>query len=379
MLVDGKPYRTIWLNEDARSVDIIDQTRFPHVFAIVTLKTMKAAAVAIRTMQVRGAPLIGATAAYGVALQMAEDASDDGLDHACRTLMATRPTAVNLRWALDEMRGLLKDLPRGERMDRAYARAAEICDEDVEICAAIGRNGLEIVRDIARRKGPGATVNILTHCNAGWLATVDWGTATAPIYMAHDAGIPVHVWVDETRPRNQGAALTAWELGRHGVPHTVIPDNSGGHLMQHGQVDMVIVGTDRTTASGDVCNKIGTYLKALAASDNGVPFYVALPSPTIDFTIDDGLREIPIEERDGDEVSRICGLTRDGRIETVSIVAGGSPVANHAFDVTPARLVTALITERGVVAADKNAIAALFPERAVEERRLTAEREAGAA
>ena len=363
MLVDGKPYRTIWLNDDGRSVDIIDQTRFPHVFSVVTLKTMKAAAVAIRTMQVRGAPLIGATAAYGMALQMAEDPGDAGLDHAYRTLMATRPTAVNLRWALDEMRELLRELPLAERSARAYLRAAEICDDDVEICAAIGRNGLEIIRDIAHRKGPGATVNILTHCNAGWLATVDWGTATAPIYMAHDAGIPVHVWVDETRPRNQGAALTAWELGRHGVPHTVIPDNSGGHLMQHGQVDMVIVGTDRTTASGDVCNKIGTYLKALAASDNCVPFYVALPSPTIDFTIDDGLREIPIEERAGEEVSRICGLTREGRIETVSIVASGSPVANHAFDVTPARLVTALITERGVVAADKNAIAAMFPER----------------
>ncbi|PTW54988.1 methylthioribose-1-phosphate isomerase [Breoghania corrubedonensis] len=379
MLVDGKPYRTIWLNEDGRSVNIIDQTRFPHVFSIVTLRSMKAAAVAIRTMQVRGAPLIGATAAYGVALQMAEDPSDGGLDHACRTLMATRPTAVNLRWAIDEMRTLLKDLPRDKRSARAYARAAEICDEDVAICAAIGRNGLEIVRGIAARKGPGATVNILTHCNAGWLATVDWGTATAPIYMAHDAGIPVHVWVDETRPRNQGAALTAWELGRHGVPHTVIPDNSGGHLMQHGQVDMVIVGTDRTTASGDVCNKIGTYLKALAARDNDVPFYVALPSPTIDFTIDDGVREIPIEERAGEEVSKICGLTRDGRIETVSIVADGSPVANHAFDVTPARLITALITERGVVAADKDALSEMFPERAVGAVLPSHEKEAGAA
>ncbi len=366
MLVDGKPYRTIWLNEDGRSVDIIDQTRFPHVFSLITLKTMKSAAVAIRTMQVRGAPLIGATAAYGMALQMAGDDSDAGLKHAYETLMATRPTAVNLRWALDEMHALLSPLPRTERCERAYARAAEICDEDVEICASIGRNGLEIVREIARTKAPGQTVNILTHCNAGWLATVDWGTATAPIYMAHDEGIPVHVWVDETRPRNQGAALTAWELGRHGVPHTVIPDNSGGHLMQHGEVDMVIVGTDRTTASGDVCNKIGTYLKALAAKDNGVPFYVALPSPTIDFTLNDGLRDIPIEQRSGDEVSRMTGMTKDGRIETVAIVAEGSPVANHAFDVTPARLVTGLITERGVVAADKQAIAAMFPERVAE-------------
>ena len=366
MQVDGKPYRTIWLNEDGRSVDIIDQTRFPHVFSVITLKTMKSAAVAIRTMQVRGAPLIGATAAYGMALQMAADDSDAGLTHAYDTLMATRPTAVNLRWALDEMQALLAPLPRSARCARAYSRAAEICDEDVEICAAIGRNGLEIVREIARSKGPGQTVNILTHCNAGWLATVDWGTATAPIYMAHDEGIPVHVWVDETRPRNQGAALTAWELGRHGVPHTVIPDNSGGHLMQHGEVDMVIVGTDRTTASGDVCNKIGTYLKALAAKDNNVPFYVALPSPTIDFTLDDGLRDIPIEQRSGEEVSRLTGMTKDGRIETVTIVAQGSAVANHAFDVTPARLVTGLITERGVVAADKQAIAAMFPERVAE-------------
>lgn len=364
MLVDGKPYRTIWLNEDGRSVDIIDQTRFPHVFSVVTMKSMAEAAVAIRTMQVRGAPLIGATAAYGMALQMSENASDAALDQAYRTLLATRPTAVNLRWALDDMLTMLRPLPREERAARAYSRAAEICDEDVEICAAIGRNGLEILRELASGKAPGEPVNILTHCNAGWLATVDWGTATAPIYMAHDAGIPVHVWVDETRPRNQGAALTAWELGRHGVPHTVIPDNSGGHLMQHGKVDMVIVGTDRTSASGDVCNKIGTYLKALAARDNDVPFYVALPSPTIDFTLDDGVQEIPIEERSGDEVSRICGMTRDGRIETVSIVAEGSPVANHAFDVTPARLVTGLITERGIVPANRQAIAAMFPERA---------------
>ena len=364
MLVDGKPYRTIWLNKDGRSVDIIDQTRFPHVFSVVTLKSMTEAAVAIRTMQVRGAPLIGATAAYGMALQMADNAGDAALEQAYRTLLATRPTAVNLRWALDEMLTLLRPLPREKRAACAYSRAAEICDEDVEICAAIGRNGLQILHELASDKAPGEPVNILTHCNAGWLATVDWGTATAPIYMAHDAGLPIHVWVDETRPRNQGAALTAWELGRHGVPHTVIPDNSGGHLMQHGKVDMVIVGTDRTSASGDVCNKIGTYLKALAAWDNEVPFYVALPSPTIDFTLDDGVREIPIEERAGDEVSRICGITRDGRIETVSIVAEGSPVANHAFDVTPARLVTGLITERGVVPANKQAIAAMFPERA---------------
>lgn len=367
MKVDGTPMRTIWLSADGWSVEIIDQTRLPHVFAIVTLKSMKEAAVAIRTMQVRGAPLIGATAAYGMCLQLHEDDSDEAIDKAYDTLLATRPTAINLKWALDEMRAALRNVPRGKRAGKAYARAAEICDEDVEINASIGRNGLEIIREIARGKAPGEPVNVLTHCNAGWLATVDWGTATAPIYMAHDEGIDVHVWVDETRPRNQGAALTAFELGHHGVRHTVIPDNSGGHLMQHGQVDMVIVGTDRTTATGDVCNKIGTYLKALAARDNGVPFYVALPSPTIDFTVSDGVKEIPIEERSGDEVSRMTGLTRDGRIETVSIVASGSPVANHAFDVTPARLVTGLITERGVIEPNRAAIAAAFPERVADD------------
>lgn len=363
MKVDGTHMRTIWTNEDGWSVSIIDQTRLPHVFAIATLRSMKEAAVAIRTMQVRGAPLIGATASYGMCLQLRTDDSDEAIDKAYETLHATRPTAINLKWALDEMRAALRNVPRGERAARAYKRAAEICDEDVEINAAIGRNGLELIRDIAARKAPGETINVLTHCNAGWLATVDWGTATAPIYMAHDEGIDVHVWVDETRPRNQGAALTAFELGHHGVPHTVIPDNSGGHLMQHGDVDMVIVGTDRTTATGDVCNKIGTYLKALAAKDNDVPFYVALPSPTIDFNVSDGLSEIPIEERSGDEVARMTGLTRNGRIETISIVADGSPVANHAFDVTPARLVTGLITERGVITPNREAIAAAFPER----------------
>ncbi|AXS41476.1 S-methyl-5-thioribose-1-phosphate isomerase [Breoghania sp. L-A4] len=363
MKIDGTHMRTIWTNGDGWSVEVIDQTRLPHVFATVTLRTMADAAHAISAMLVRGAPLIGATAAYGMCLQLREDDSDEAIDAAYETLHATRPTAINLKWALDEMRAALRNVPRGERAARAYERAAEICDEDVEICAAIGRNGLAIIRDIAARKAPGEPVNVLTHCNAGWLATVDWGTATAPIYMAHDEGIKMHVWVDETRPRNQGAALTAFELGHHGVPHTVIPDNSGGHLMQHGEVDMVIVGTDRTTATGDVCNKIGTYLKALAAKDNDVPFYVALPSPTIDFAISDGLREIPIEERPGAEVSRMTGLTRDGRIETVTIVADGSPVANHAFDVTPARLVTGLITEAGVLEANREAIAAAFPER----------------
>ena len=363
MKVEGRHTRTIWVAEDGWTVEVIDQTKLPHVFEVLPLKTCEDAARAIEAMVVRGAPLIGATAAYGMALALREDASDDGLERAHQRLLRTRPTAVNLRWALDEMMAALRNRTREERPAAAYARAAEICDEDVEICAAIGRNGLAIFEEIAARK-PGERLNVLTHCNAGWLATVDWGTATAPVYMAHDKGLDVHVWVDETRPRNQGAALTAWELGNHGVPHTVIPDNTGGHLMQHGLVDLVITGTDRTTGSGDVANKIGTYLKALAARDNGVPFYVALPSPTIDFTLDDGVTEIPIEQRGGEEVSQMTGRTEDGRIETVSIVAEGSPVANYAFDVTPARLVTGLITEAGVAEASKEGIARLFPERA---------------
>ena len=363
MKVAGQHYRTIWVAEDGWTVEVIDQTKLPHVFEVLPLKSCEDAAHAIETMVVRGAPLIGATAAYGMALALREDASDDGLERAYQRLMGTRPTAVNLRWALDEMMAALRNRARAERPAAAYARAAEICDEDVEICAAIGRNGLAIFEEIATRK-PGERLNVLTHCNAGWLATVDWGTATAPVYMAHDKGLDVHVWVDETRPRNQGAALTAWELGHHGVPHTVIADNTGGHLMQHGLVDLVITGTDRTTGSGDVANKIGTYLKALAARDNGVPFYVALPSPTIDFTLSDGVKEIPIEQRGAEEVSRMTGRTDDGRIETVSIVAEGSPVANYAFDVTPARLVTGLITEAGVAEASKDGLARLFPERA---------------
>jgi len=364
MKVDGKPYRTIWLNRDGWSVEIIDQTKFPHRLETVTLRSAADAAYAIKDMLVRGAPLIGATAAYGMALQALADASDEALSRAYENLHATRPTAINLKWALDEMMKALRNFPPAERAQRAYKRAAEICEEDVEINQAIGRHGLELIKAIAARKKKGEPVNVLTHCNAGWLATVDWGTATAPIYMAHDGDIPIHVWVDETRPRNQGASLTAWELGHHGVKHTVIPDNTGGHLMQHGLVDLCIVGTDRTTASGDVCNKIGTYLKALAAHDNHVPFYVALPSPTIDFTINDGLREIPIEQRSGDEVTKLTGITKEGRIETVDIVAPGSPVANYAFDVTPAKYVTGLITERGVVKAEKSAIAKAFPERA---------------
>ncbi|MEM7644420.1 MAG: S-methyl-5-thioribose-1-phosphate isomerase, partial [Pseudomonadota bacterium] len=291
-------------------------------------------------------------------------ASDARLGRAYDILHATRPTAINLRWALDEMMAALNPLPEGQRADAAWRRAAEIADEDVEICRMIGVHGLELIRDIAAKKeGP---VNVLTHCNAGWLATVDWGTATSPIYHAHDAGIDVHVWVDETRPRNQGAALTSWELLNQGVPHHLITDNSGGLLMMRGMVDLVIVGTDRTTAAGDVCNKIGTYLKALAARDNDVPFYVALPSPTIDFRLIDG-RDIPIEERDPKEVTWIHGKTPEGEVSKVLISPEGTPAANHAFDVTPARLVTGLITEKGVVAANQAAIAALFPERVAAE------------
>ncbi len=364
MKVDGKPMRTIWVENDGASVGIIDQTQLPHRFATLRLKTLNDAAHAIKSMQVRGAPLIGAAAAYGVWLALCVDASDEGLDRACAVLAATRPTAINLKWALDEMLAAVRNRPREERVAAALKRANEIADEDIAINQAIGRHGLKLIETIAAKKKAGACVNVLTHCNAGWLATVDWGTATAPIYLAHDKGIAIHVFADETRPRNQGASLTAWELGKHGVPHTVIPDNTGGHLMQHGLVDMVIVGTDRTTAQGDVCNKIGTYLKALAAHDNNVPFYVALPSPTIDFSVSDGVAEIPIERRGPEEVATMTGKTTDGRIETVQVVPDGSAVANYAFDVTPARLVTGLITERGVIAANRAALASAFPERA---------------
>ena len=364
MKVDGKEMRSIWLEPDGWSVGVIDQTLLPHRFAMARLATLDDAAHAIRAMLVRGAPLIGATAAYGICLALRHDASDESLDRAYATLVATRPTAINLKWALDEMLAAVRNQPRSERTAAAYRRAAEICDEDVAINTAIGRNGLPLIAAMAQRKKPGERVNVLTHCNAGWLATVDVGTATAPIYLAHDKGIAVHVFADETRPRNQGASLTAWELGQHGVPHTVIADNTGGHLMQHGLVDLVIVGADRVTANGDACNKIGTYLKALAAKDNNVPFYVALPSPTIDFKIADGITEIPIEERSADEVATMTGRTADGRIETVRIVPDGSPSANYGFDVTPARLVTGLITERGVIAASRAALAGAFPDRA---------------
>src|SRR5712664_511115 len=363
MKVDGKHIRSIWLEPDGYTVSAIDQRRLPHDFVVARLTTCDAAADAIRSMLVRGAPLIGATAAYGVALAMRADSSDAALDQAYDTLIATRPTAINLKWALDEMRSMLRPLPPSERTAAAYSRAAEIAEEDVAINKGIGEHGLALIKAISATRKPGERVNVLTHCNAGWLATVDWGTATAPIYLAHDRGHSIHVWVDETRPRNQGASLTAWELGHHGVPHTVISDNTGGHLMQHGKVDLVIVGTDRVAANGDVCNKIGTYLKALAAHDNGVPFYVALPSPTIDFCIDDGIRQIPIEQRAADEVATMTGRTADGRIETIRVVPDGSPVANYGFDVTPARLVSGLITERGLLKADRVALAGAFPDR----------------
>ena len=364
MRVDGKNTRSIWLEADGWSVGVIDQSQLPHRFATIRLTTLGDAARAIATMQVRGAPLIGATAAYGVCLALRTDASDEALERAVAKLMATRPTAINLKWALDEMVGAVRNRPRDDRIAAAYRRAAEICDQDVAINQAIGDHGARLIAAIAAKKTSAQPVQVLTHCNAGWLATVDFGTALAPIYVAHDQGVPLHVWVDETRPRNQGAALTAWELGQHGVPHTVIPDNTGGHLMQHGMVDMVIVGTDRVTADGDVCNKIGTYLKALAAKDNGVPFYVGLPSPTIDFSVSDGLAEIPIEQRSADEVATVTGRTVDGRVETVRIVPEGSAVANYGFDVTPARLVTGLVTERGIIAPNREALAGAFAERA---------------
>src|SRR5438874_8804553 len=362
MKVAGRAMRTIWLAAGGQNVEIIDQTRLPHELVIARLGHVQDAARAIRDMRVRGAPLIGATAAYGVALAMIDDPSDDGITHAVATLAATRPTAVNLRWALAEMRRHLAELPPEERFAAAIARAGAIADEDVAINRAIGEHGLRLIEAAHRRKGGRGTIQVLTHCNAGWLATVDWGTALAPVYRAHDVGIPVHVWVDETRPRNQGASLTAWELGQHGVPHTVIADNAGGHLMQQGEVDLCIVGTDRTTSRGDVANKIGTYLKALAAHDNGVPFYVALPSPTIDWEIEDGAR-IPIERRDPREVTHIGGWTDDGRRVEVRLTPVESPAANFGFDVTPARLVTALVTERGVCPASREGLLGLFPER----------------
>ena len=361
MKVNGEPYRSIWVDDDGHTVVVIDQTRLPHSFGTRRLGTVEEAANAISTMVVRGAPLIGATAAYGVALALAEDPSDPNLENAIMLLASTRPTAANLRWALEDLGRRLRPLPAEDRAAAAYRRAAELCDEDVAINRAIGEYGLALLEQAA--EGKDRTLNVLTHCNAGWLATVDWGTALAPLYMAHDEGIAVHVWVDETRPRNQGSALTAWELASHGVPHTVIVDNAGGHLMQTGLVDLCITGTDRTTARGDVCNKIGTYLKALAASDNDVPFYVALPHPTIDWSLDDGA-DTPIEQRDEDEVLTITGRDESGQETKVALTPAGTSAANYAFDVTPARLVTALITDRGVCEASEKGLKTLFPDHA---------------
>ncbi len=370
MKIGDKSYRSIWLNRDGWSVDIIDQTLLPHDLGIRTLKSVEDAAGAIRSMQVRGAPLIGATAAYGMALAMRTQADDGHIERAAGMLLATRPTAVNLRWALSRMTEMLHPLPPNERSDAAYELARFICDEDVDINASIGRHGHELITKMWQdRSGKSGAFNILTHCNAGWLATVDWGTALAPIYRAHDSGIPVHVWVDETRPRNQGAALTAWELKAHGVPHDVIVDNAGGHLMQHGLVDLCITGTDRTARNGDVCNKIGTYLKALAASDNTVPFYVALPGPTIDWDMADGVAGIPIEERDPGEVTEVQGRLASGETGMVKITPDGVTARNFAFDVTPARLVTGLITERGICSASEQGLISLYPEEGKKESR----------
>lgn len=402
MRIDGTEYRTIWPDARCRYVEIIDQTVLPHAFEVRRLESLESVIHAIKTMEVRGAPLIGATAAYGIAIAMLEDDADQYLEQAAQALIASRPTAVNLRWSVERMVNKLKPLPPSRRNFEAWAEAAAICEEDVQINKAIGQHGLNLIQSLLNEKnglqpndqikslggmqsaaagahdprqytkyGEGLSIgqqsyassqrfNILTHCNAGWLATVDWGTAISPIYAAHDAGVDLHVWVDETRPRNQGASLTAWELGRHGVPHTVITDNAGGHYMQHGLVDMVIVGADRVTRTGEVCNKIGTYLKALAAYDNNIPFYAAVPSPTIDWSIEDGQSEIHIEERSADEVAWMQGRLESGEVACVNVLPQGSPAANPAFDVTPARLVTGIITERGVCAPQE--LARLFKD-----------------
>ena len=360
MRVDGVAYRTIRVAEDGTTVEIVDQTQLPHVFRVVVLRTLDDALRAICTMQVRGAPLIGVTAAYGLCLALRADPSDAALERACSALLATRPTAVNLRWALSQMRGALADVAPAERVRSAYRVAAALADEDVALCRAIGEHGVVLLAEVKRRSG--VTLQVLTHCNAGWLAAVDWGTALAPVYAAHERGLAVHVWVGETRPRNQGASLTAWELGQHGVPHTVIADNAGGHLMRAGRVDVCLTGADRVAANGDVCNKIGTYLVALAARDNGVPFYAALPYSTIDWALADG-RAIPIEERDAAEVARVRGRSAAGQLVDVDVLPRGSAAANPAFDVTPARLVSGILTERGVCAASREGLLSLYPER----------------
>ncbi|BAT18549.1 S-methyl-5-thioribose-1-phosphate isomerase [Asaia bogorensis] len=366
MKINGTPYRSVWRDaQDPALVHIFDQTKLPWTLDVLALREEDQVAHAIRTMQVRGAPLIGAVAAYGLAFALQKDASDVGLKDAAARLVETRPTAINLRWAIERMVAHLQPLAPDARVKAAYEEADAICDEDVQVNESIGRHGLELFRTLWEKRRPGQErLNILTHCNAGWIATVDWGTALAPIYMAHDAGLPVHVWVDETRPRNQGALLTAWELGAHGVPHTLVADNAGGHLMQHGEVDLVIVGTDRVTRQGDVANKIGTYLKALAAHDNNVPFWVALPSSTIDWRVTDGVKEIPIEERSGEEVTYVHGIDEQGQAARVRVTPRITKAANPAFDVTPARLVSGLITERGRCEATAAALASLFPDQA---------------
>lgn len=359
MNIHGTPTRTIRPLPGRSGVEIIDQTLLPHRLELRTLLTLEDAAEAIAVMRVRGAPLIGATAAYGVALALAGDGSESCLESACARLLATRPTAVNLRWALERMHDHLVRLPAAQRPESAWIEAAALCDEDVMLNQSIGRHGMELIK-LKHEQAP-RTINVMTHCNAGWLATVDWGTALAPVYTAFDAGIPIHVWVSETRPRNQGAALTAWELAQHGVPHTVVADNAAGHLMQHGQVDLIIVGVDRAAANGDVANKIGTYLKALAARDNGVPFYVAVPGPTIDWRLADG-SGIPIEERAASEVTHIQGLDDAGGVMSVRLTPSQSGAANPAFDVTPARLITGIITERGVCLATHESLTQRYPE-----------------
>jgi methylthioribose-1-phosphate isomerase len=360
MKINGQPYRTIWEAADGKSVEVIDQRKLPHIFDTVRLDNVERYAWAISDMVIRGAPLIGVCAAYGLATAMFENSSDDGLALAYERLIGTRPTAVNLRWSLDRMRGFFMGMVPEARASSGFALARSIAEEDVQLSAAIGRHGAEIIQRAWSAKGQKGPVNILTHCNAGWLAAVDWGTATSPIYHAVAQGVPVHVYVDETRPRNQGASLTAFELNEEGVPHSVIVDNAGGHLMQHGQVDLCIVGSDRTTSTGDVCNKIGTYLKALAAKDNDVPFYAALPFSTIDWSLAEGVRSIPIETRSDEEVTHVSGKMDDGMIATVQITPDGSSAYNPAFDVTPARLVTGIITERGVAPATEAGLRALY-------------------
>ena len=372
MKVGGVPYRSIFAEGEGADVQVIDQTLLPHRFRIRRLASPADAARAISRMVVRGAPLIGATAAYGVALAMRADPSDGSLTASVRRLMATRPTAVNLRWALDNAQAMLRALPPPERVRAAYRFAGTLCEDDVRINRRIGDIGVEIFRQIREAarggaRGPSRSLNVLTHCNAGWLATVDWGTATAPMYRAHDEGLDIHVWVRETRPRLQGAGLTAWELGQHGVPHTLVSDSAAGHLLSREHVDVVIVGTDRTAASGDVANKVGTYPLALVARDNGVPFYVAVPSPSIDWNTEDGA-DIPIEERDADEVTLVRGLDEAGVERTVRVVPEGTRAANFAFDVTPRRLVTGLVTERGLCRADGEALRRMFGREASPEQ-----------